>query len=133
MGSEARGLSASTVSCLKQTWANEYKSWQQEPLDRDRLTYLWVDGRHSSLRAEDAKRSALVVVGVNERGEKRFLAIEDGVRESTQNWREGLLGLKRRRLQIPKLAIGRGALSFWAAVEEVFPNTRAQRCPRRQP
>jgi hypothetical protein len=65
---------------------------------------------------------------VNERGEKRFLAIEDGVRESTQSWREVLLGLKRRGLKMPKLAIGDGALGFWAAVEEIFPKTRGQRC-----
>lgn len=128
IGSEAKGLSASTVSRLKQTWAKEYESWQKDRLDRDQWTYLWVDGIHSGLRAEDAKLCALVVVGVNERGEKRFLAIEDGTRESTQSWREVLLGLKRRGLQMPKLAIGDGALGFWAAVEEIFPDTRGQRC-----
>jgi putative transposase len=128
IGPEAKGLSASTVSRLKQTWAQEYASWREERLDRDQWIYLWVDGIHSGLRAEDAKLCALVVVGVNERGEKRFLAIEDGVRESTQSWREVLLGLKRRGLKMPKLAIGDGALGFWAAVEEIFPKTRGQRC-----
>jgi transposase-like protein len=128
IGSEAKGLSASTVSRLKQTWAKEYESWQKERLDQDQWTYLWVDGIHSGLRSEDAKLCALVVVGVNERGEKRFLAIEDRIRESTQSWREVLLGLKGRGLQMPKLAIGDGALGFWAAVEEIFPHTRGQRC-----
>ena len=71
----------------------------------------------------------LVVIGVNERGEKRFLAIEDGVRESTQSWREVLLDLKRRGLSVPpKLAVGDGALGFWAALDEVYPETRHQRC-----
>jgi len=68
------------------------------------------------------------VIGVNERGEKHFLAIEDGVRESTQSWREILLKLKSRRLNPPKLAIGDGAIGFWAALEEVYPETRQQRC-----
>lgn len=68
-------------------------------------------------------------MGVNERGQKRFLAIEDGVRESAQSWREVLLGLKARGLtQAPRLAVGDGALGFWAALEEVFPGTRVQRC-----
>ncbi len=76
--------------------------------------YIWADGIYSGLRAEDAKLCALVIIGVNERGEKRFLAIEDGVRESTQSWREVLLGLKARGLNSPKLAIGDGAMGFWA-------------------
>ena len=68
------------------------------------------------------------MIAVNARGEKHFLAIEDGVRESTQSWREVLLGLKRRGLVAPKLAIGDGAMGFWAALEEIFPTTKQQRC-----
>jgi len=74
------------------------------------------------------KLCALVVIGVNERGEKHFLAIEDGTRESTQSWREVLLKLKSRGMNGPELAIGDGAMGFWAALEEVFPETRQQRC-----
>jgi transposase-like protein len=70
----------------------------------------------------------LVVIGVNARGQKHFLAIEDGVRESTQSWREVLLALKHRGLSAPKLATGDGAMGFWAALEEVFPTTPQQRC-----
>jgi transposase-like protein len=81
----------------------------------------WTDGIYSGLRAEQQRLCVLVVVGVNERGEKHFLAIEDGVRESTQNWRELLLGLKHRGLNVPQLAVGDGALGFCAALDEVFP------------
>ena len=66
--------------------------------------------------------------GVNERGHKRFLAIEDGVRESTQSWREVLLHLKNRGMNAADLAIGDGAMGFWNALEEVYPQTRHQRC-----
>jgi len=91
--------------------------------------YVWADGIYSGLRAEDERLCALVVIGVNERGQKRFLAIEDGVRESKQSWADLLRDLKRRGMAIaPKLAVGDGALGFWAAVAEVFPETRAQRC-----
>ena len=69
-----------------------------------------------------------MIIGVNERGEKHFLAIDDGVRESTQSWREVLLNLKSRGLNVPKLAIGDGAMGFWAALGEVLPETRQQRC-----
>lgn len=128
VGPEAKGLSASTVSRLKRTWAQEYQAWREDRLDKDRWVYVWADGVYSGLRAEQAKLCALVVIGVNERGEKRFLAIEDGVRESTQSWREVLLKLKSRGMNAPQLAIGDGAMGFWAALEEVYTDTRQQRC-----
>lgn len=128
VGPQAQGLSASTVSRLKQVWAEEYQRCFEERLDKDRWVYVWVDGVYSGLRAEQTKLCALVVIGVNERGQKRFLAIEDGVRESTQSWREVLLRLKSRGMNVPDLAIGDGALGFWAALEEVNPETRHQRC-----
>jgi transposase-like protein len=128
VGQEAKGLSASTVSRLKQVWSEEYERWRTARLDKDRWVYVWADGVYSGLRAEQTKLCSLVVVGVNERGEKRFLAIEDGVRESTQSWREVLLKLKSRGMTSPELAIGDGAMGFWAAQEEVYPQTRQQRC-----
>ena len=128
VGPEAKGLSASTVSRLKHSWAQEYQAWREAPLDKDRWVYVWADGVYSGLRAERAKLCALVVIGVNERGEKHFLAIEDGVRESTQSWREVLLKLKSRGMNVPQLAIGDGAMGFWAALEEVYPESRQQRC-----
>ena len=128
VGSQAEGLSASTISRLKQAWAQEYRQWREQPLDKDRWVYVWADGVYSGLRGENAKLCALVIIGVNERGEKHFLAIEDGVRESTQSWREVLLKLKSRGMNTPELAIGDGAMGFWAALEEVFGETRQQRC-----
>ncbi len=128
VGPEAAGLSASTVARLKQAWAEDYKAWSGKKLGKDRWVYIWADGVYSGLRAEDAKLCALVIIGVNERGEKRFLAIEDGIRESTQSWREVLLSLKACGMKAPKLGIGDGAMGFWAALDEVYPETRHQRC-----
>ncbi len=129
VGPEAKGLSASVVSRLKAQWQTQYATWCQRRLDQDRWVYTWADGIYSGLRAEGQRLCVLVVIGVNERGEKHFLAIEDGVRESTQSWREVLLKLKARGLtQAPTLAVGDGALGFWGALEEVYPTTRAQRC-----
>ncbi len=128
IGPNAKGLSPSVVSRLKQVWAKEYLAWCDEPLDKDRWVYIWADGIYSGLRGEQTKLCALVVIGVNERGHKQFLAIEDGVRESTQSWREVLLKLKSRGMNIPELAIGDGAMGFWAALEEVYPESRQQRC-----
>ena len=128
VGPEAEGLSASTVSRLKLVWAQQYRDWRSSRVDQDRWVYLWADGIYSGLRAEQAKLCALVIMGVNERGEKHFLAIEDGVRESTQSWREVLLKLKSRGMNTPELAVGDGAMGFWAALEEIYPDTRQQRC-----
>jgi transposase-like protein len=128
VGPQARGLSASTVSRLKQVWAQEYRAWNDAPLDKERWVYVWADGVYSGLRSEHTKLCALVVIGVTARGEKRFLVIEDGVRESTQSWREVLLRLKSRGMNVPELAIGDGAMGFWGALEEVYGDTRQQRC-----
>ena len=128
VGKEAKGLSSSTVSRLKQEWAEQYHTWRKSNLSHDKWAYIWVDGIYSGLRSEDTKLCTLVVIGVNERGEKHFLAIEDGVRESTQSWREALLTLKSRGMNTPKLAIGDGAMGFWSALDECYPSTRHQRC-----
>jgi len=128
VGPEAGGLSASTVARLKQDWADEYENWMRAPLDKQQWVYIWVDGIHSGLRAEDAKLCALTVIGVDEKGHKQLLAIEDGTRESTQSWREVLLKLKQRGMNVPKLAVGDGALGFWAAADQVYPGMRQQRC-----
>ena len=128
VGPEAKGLSASTVSRLKHSWVQEYQEWQNSRLDKDRWVYVWADGVDSGLRAEQTKLCTLVVIGVNACGEKRFLAIEGGARESTQSWREVLLKLKARGMNVPRLAIGDGAMGFWAALEEVYGDTRQPRC-----
>lgn len=112
VGSEAKGLSSSTVAKLKRQWAEDYRNWRETRMDKDQWNNIWVDGVYSGLRAEDAKLCVLVIIGVNERGEKRFLAIDDGMRESTQSWREVLLALKARGLNPPKLAIDDGAMGF---------------------
>lgn len=128
LGSDATGFSANTISRLKGQWAAEYNDWRETELARDELVYIWADGIYSGLRGRDDRLCVLVVIGVNARGEKHFLAIEDGVSESSQSWREVLLSLKARGLAAPKLATGDGAIGFWAALEEVFPATRQQRC-----
>ncbi len=128
LGPEAKGLSANTISRLKRDWAKEYEGWKGAAIDDEAIVYIWADGVHSGLRGEEDKLCALVIVGVTARGQKRFLAIEDGVRESTQSWREVLLSLKDRGMNAPKLAIGDGAMGFWAALEEVYPTARQQRC-----
>ena len=129
VGPEAKGLSAPVVARLKQRWSQEYRTWRRKPLGKERWVYVWADGIYSGLRAEDARLCALVVIGVNERGQKRFLAIEDGVRESKQSWLELLRDLKERGMVMaPQLAVGDGALGFWAALAEIFPTTRHQRC-----
>ena len=124
----ARGLSANVVSRLKRSWDGEYRQWCRRRLG-DEWVSLWADGLYSALRGEGERLCVLVVIGVNARGEKHFLAIEDGVRESTQSWREVLLAMKQRGFTRPaKLAVGDGAMGFWAALSEVFPSTRTQRC-----
>lgn len=71
VGAEAANLSAPVVSRLKAKWANEYETWRKNSLGKDRWLYLWADGIYSGLRVEDERLCTLVVIGVNERGQKR--------------------------------------------------------------
>ena len=128
LSQEAKGFSAGVVSRLKAEWEEERDQWMARDLSKERWVYLWVDGIYSGLRSEEVKLCSLVVIGVNDQGEKKFLTIEDGVRESTQSWREVLLDLKARGMNVPKLAVGDGALGFWSALDEIYPDTRHQRC-----
>lgn len=126
-GESVRGLSSSTISRLKQAWEAEYADWRQRDWHGHEFVYLWADGIYVNVRAEE-RRCVLVVVGCDVHGNKHFLAIEDGFRESAASWKAVLLSLKDRGLNAAKLAVGDGALGFWAALAEVYPATREQRC-----
>jgi putative transposase len=129
LGKDARGLSAATISRLKEVWKSEYEHWTRRDLHGKNFVYLWVDGVHFGVRLEDASQCILVVIGATVDGKKELLAMLDGYRESAASWKELLLDLKQRGLTIdPKLAVGDGALGFWKALPQVFGNTREQRC-----
>jgi putative transposase len=129
LGPNAAGLSSTTITRLKAEWWDEYEHWQRRDLRGRRLVYIWADGVYFQPRMAEEKQCVLVVIGADEWGRKEVLGLADGYRESTQSWRELLLDLKRRGLtRDPELAIGDGALGFWAALHEVFGTTREQRC-----
>ena len=129
LGPNAQGLSAKTITRLKADWWTAYEAWQKRDLGSRRFLYIWADGVYFKPRMSEEKQCVLVIVGADEFGRKELLAMTDGFRESTQSWREILLDLKRRGLrQVPKLAIGDGALGFWTALREVFASTQEQRC-----
>jgi putative transposase len=129
LGPKAAGLSASNVIRLKGLWEQDYKVWCTRNFEQERYVYFWVDGIHFNVRLDEERSCILVIMGANESGRKELLAISDGYAESKASWREILLDLKRRGLKIgPKLAVGDGALGFWAALREVYPKCRQQRC-----
>jgi len=90
--------------------------------------YLWVDGIHLKVRLDQEKLCLLVMIGVRADGRKELVALTDGYRESTESWADLLRCCRRRGMRAPVLAVGDGALGFWAALREVFPDTREQRC-----
>ena len=132
VGEGAAGLSANVVCRLKEQWCGEYNAWSKRDLTGKHYVYLWADGIHAKVRLEDdanKKQCLLVLMGATPEGEKELIAVLDGYRESEQSWSELLLDLKQRGLAIsPKIAVGDGALGFWAALRKVFPATREQRC-----
>lgn len=130
VGEQAKGLSPNVVGRLKAEWAAEYATWMKRDLSQCRYIYWWADGIHTGVRAEDdARQCLLVIIGVTAEGKKELVSIGDGLRESTQSWLEVLSELKARGLHSgPLLAVGDGALGFWAALSQIYPTTPAQRC-----
>ena len=126
-GSDA-GLSASTITRLTTSWQDEHAEWEQRDLSAVDYVYYWVDGVHTRVRLEEDRLCCLVIVGVRLDGTKELVAVCDGYRESTESWAELLRDLRRRGLEAPAIAVGDGALGFWAALRDVFPETREQRC-----
>jgi transposase-like protein len=129
LGPDAPGLSAATISRLKEVWKEEYERWSKRDLASKNFVYIWVDRVHFGVRLEDASQCILVVIGATGDGKKELLAMSDGYRESEQSWKELLLDLKQRGLTVdPKAAVGDGALGFWKALPQIFGSTREQRC-----
>ena len=124
----AAGLSASVITRLITAWQDEHRAFMARNLaDRD-YVYIWVDGVHFNVRLEEERLCCLVIVGVRLDGKKELVAIADGYRESTDSWAALLRDLRHRDMRAPVVAVGDGALGFWAALRDVFPETKEQRC-----
>ena len=132
LGEDAKGLSPNVIVRLKDQWSQEYEQWSRRDLHGKQFVYIWVDGIYANARLEDTEKRRqcmLVVMGATPDGRKELVAVVDGYRESEQSWYELLLGLKQRGLRLaPQVAVGDGALGFWAALRKVYPETREQRC-----
>jgi len=130
VGEAAKGLSPAALGRLKAEWSEEYKGWAGRSLAGKEYAYWWVDGIYTTLReSDDPKLCLLVIIGVTAAGTKEWVAISDGLRESTESWLDVLRDLKERGLEVgPRLAVGDGALGFWKALDQVYPETPHQRC-----
>ena len=132
LGENAKGLRRNVIVGLKEKWSKEYEAWSRRDLNDKEYVSIWADGIHVHVRLECPERKKqcmLVLRGATPDGRKELIAVVDGYRESAQSWCELLIGLKQRGLCVdPKVAVGDGALGFWAALRKVFPETREQRC-----
>jgi putative transposase len=122
------GLSPATITRLTKDWQDEAVAFNKRPLKDTDYVYCWVDGIHLKVRLEQDKVCLLVMIGVRADGTKELIALADGHRESSESWADLLRSCKRRGMRAPVLAVGDGALGFWAAIRDVFPETREQRC-----
>ncbi len=127
LGDDAAGLSATNISRLTAEWEHEYQLFRKRDLTECDYVYVWVDGIHFNIRLEDDRLCTLVMIGVRPDGTKELIAVEDGYRESTESWASLLRDLNRQGMRAPAVAVGDGALGFWAAVRDVWPETREQR------
>lgn len=129
LGEHVIGLSSTNITRLKESWEKDYDLWITRSLSNKRYCYFWADGIYFNVRLSEERPCLLVIIGALENGTKEVVAIHDGIRESKLSWKEVLQDLKARGLkESPLLAIGDGALGFWAALEEEFPSCKHQRC-----
>ena len=129
LGKDAPNLSPAVIARLTAEWQADYDAWRRRDLSARRYVYVWADGVYLQARMEDAAECMLVLIGATPEGKKELVGFQTGMRESAQSWRELLIDIKQRGLEIaPDLAVGDGALGFWKAIEQVFPSTRHQRC-----
>jgi putative transposase len=129
LGKDAPNLSPAVISRLTAEWQADYDAWQKRDLSARRYVYVWADGVYLQARMEQAAECMLVLIGATPEGKKELVGFQTGARESGQSWRELLIDIKQRGLEIaPDLAVGDGALGFWKTIEEVFPSTGHQRC-----
>jgi len=129
LGPDSPGLSATTITRLVSAWQEEHREWSKRSLEGKEYVYVWADGIYTNVRLEEDRVCMLVLMGATKDGKKELIAVASGFRESEQSWTELLLDLKARGLTIaPKLAIGDGALGFWAALRKIYPETQEQRC-----
>jgi transposase-like protein len=124
----AAGLSPATVTRLTAQWQDDAANFGKRSLAGTDYVYCWVDGIHLKVRLEQDKVCLLVIIGVRADGHKELVALTDGFRESSESWADLLRDCKRRGMLAPVLAVGDGALGFWKALREVFPDTKEQRC-----
>ena len=127
LGEDAAGLSPTAITRLTATWEAEYDAFRKRDLSERDYVYVWADGVHFNIRLEDDRLCTLVLIGVRSDGTKELIAVEDGYRESTDSWKTLLRDLKQRGMRAPAVAVGDGALGFWRAVRDVWPETRPQR------
>ena len=126
-GSES-GLSAKSITRLTEQWRTERESFMERDLSGVDYVYVWVDGIHTGVRlGADGRLCSLVMIGVRVDGTKELVAVSDGYRESTESWACLLRNLNKRGMRAPELAVGDGALGFWSAIGDVFPETSHQR------
>ena len=127
IGEEAP-LSPSSISRLNRQFKDEFTRWKTRRLDDVEIVYVWADGVYLKAGISDERLCVLVVIGVDRSGKKHLLTIEEGYRESRESWLELLRDLKARGMNEPAIAVADGGLGFWAALPEVWHQTREQLC-----
>jgi transposase-like protein len=125
---DAAPLSRSSIARLRERWEPEMEVWKSSSLADETVVYMWADGIYVKAGLEKEKAALLVIVGATIKGDKRLLAVHPGYRESTESWKEVLLDLRTRGLKAPKLTVADGMAGFWAALNEVYPESAEQRC-----
>jgi putative transposase len=126
LGDDAAGLSPTNLARLTACWEQAYADFRQRDLPGHEYVYVWVDGVHFNIRLEEDRLCTLVMIGARPDGEKELSRSRTATGRAPRAGRRCCARLKRRGMVAPALAVGDGALGFWAALREVWPE-RASR------
>ena len=113
---------------LKKVYA-DIDEWRGRPLEQD-YPYLFMDGVwHKRCWGGSVENvSILVAVGVGMDGRREVLSVAEGMKEDSESWREFIKGMLARGLKGVRLVTGDRCAGLVAAVNELLPGARYQRC-----
>ncbi|MGI5831802.1 MAG: IS256 family transposase [Thermoguttaceae bacterium] len=122
-------VSPGTISHLNKKAYEHIESWRSRPLTGE-YAYVYLDGAYlkRSWGGEIQNVSILLAIGVDSDGHREILGAAEGMKEDHESWRSFFVWLKERGLKGVRLFVGDKNLGMLETINEVFPDSRYQRC-----
>ncbi len=122
-------VSPGTISNMNKKVYAEIEKWRKRELV-DEYPYVYLDGIYlkKNWGGTIENVAILIALGVNSEGNREIIGAEEGGKEDRESWQRFLRHLKERGLHGVRLMVGDKCLGLVESIQEIFPETRYQRC-----